>query len=74
MITWKDVYMQEEMRKVRMAEAESARMMKAVRGEEGNTEKNNKVYLLKLTLATKLVKWGDALRTLGSEMSLAGER
>jgi hypothetical protein len=74
MVTWKEVYMQEEMRKVRMAEAEEFRMAKAARSEEGSSTKKTKVYLLKLYAATKLVQWGDALRAWGSEMSLAGER
>jgi hypothetical protein len=74
MVTWKEVYMQEEMRKVRMAEAEQVRLAKAARSEEGNSEKNTKVYLLKLYAATKLVQWGDALRAWGAELSLAGER
>ena len=73
MVTWKEVYVQEEMRKVRMAEAESVRMMKAARSEKQGSAKKDKVYLLKLYLATKLVEWGDALRARGSEMSLAGE-
>jgi hypothetical protein len=73
MVTWKEVYVQEEMRKVRMAEAEQVRMVKAAKSEEKDSTKENKVYLLKLYAATKLVKWGDALRALGSEMSLAGE-
>ena len=74
MVTWKDVYVQEEMRKVRMAEAEGFRMAKAARSEEGSSAKKTRVYLFKLYAATKLVQWGDALRAWGSELSLAGER
>ena len=76
MITWKEVYLQEEMRKVRMAEAQNARMVKiaTAKAEDGKSAKKDKIYLLKLFLATKLVEWGDALRARGSEMSLAGER
>jgi hypothetical protein len=76
MITWKDVYVQEEMRKVRMAQAEGARMMKAVRAtkEDKGISKKKKPYLLSLSVVTKLVQWGDALRARRTDLSLAGER
>jgi hypothetical protein len=56
-----------------MAEAEQARMVKAsnANAEEDSSSKKKKPYLLLLSAVTRLVKWGDAQRARGSDLSLA---
>lgn len=75
MVTWKEVYVQEEMRKVRMAQAENARMVKiakaAANAKSGSQKK--KPYLVILGAATKLVKATGSLKVQESEVALASE-
>ena len=71
MVTWKEVHVQEEMRKVRMAQAEQARMMKAARAEnKASASQKKKPYLLLLGAVTRLVKWSDSLRERNSKMTM----
>ena len=72
MISWKDVHVQAEIRKDRIAKAEQARIIKAVKSEEGGPTKKEPNLLL-LGVATRLVKLGDALRTRGTNLRLANE-
>ncbi len=72
MISWKDVHVQAEIRKDRIAKAEQARIIKAIRAEEDGPTKKEPNLLL-LGVATKLVKWGDALRAREADLSLANE-
>ncbi len=70
MVTYKDFYVQEEMRKVRMAEAEQARMVKAAKSEDNDSSKKKKPYLLLLSAVTRLVGFGDSLRVRGTDLTL----
>ena len=72
MISWKDVHVQAEIRKDRIAKAEQARIIKAIRAEEDGPTKKEPNLLL-LGVATRLVKLGDALRTRGTNLRLANE-
>ena len=72
MISWRDAHIQDEIRKDRIAKAEKARIIKAIRAEEdGPTTKEPNLLLL--GVATKLVKLADVLRARGSDLSLANE-
>ena len=74
MVTWKEVHVQEEMRKVRMAEAEHARMVKVAKVQGKSSSKKNRPHLGLLAAATQLVKAADRLRARGSsEMTLTNE-
>ena len=70
MFTWKELYVQEEMRKERIAEAEQARMVKVAKAEKKSSSKK-KPYLVVLSAATRLVKWSDDLRQRERDLSLA---
>ena len=71
MVTYKEFYVQEEMRKVRMAEAEQARLVKAVKANaEGKASAKKKPYLLLLSVVTRLVGFGDSLRARGTDLTL----
>lgn len=72
MISWKDVHVQDEIRKDRIAKAEQARIIKAIRVEEDGTT-TEEPNLLLLAAATQLVKLADALRARGNNLSLANE-
>ena len=72
MVTWKEVHMQDEMRKVRMAQAEQARMVKAAKAENNATSKN-KPYLFLLGAATRLVKATGSLKVQETQMPLTSE-
>ena len=72
MISWKDVHVQAEISKDRIAKAEQARIIKSIRAEEDGPTKVEPNLLL-LDVATKLVKLGDALRARGTDLSLANE-
>ena len=74
MVTWKEVHVQEEMRRVRMAEAEQARMVKFVKsGNERKTPSMNRPYLLVLGAVTWLVKATGSLKVQSPELPLASE-
>ena len=72
MISWKDVHVQSEINKDRIAKAEQARIIKSIRAEDEVPTKKEPNLLL-LDVATKLVKLGDALRARGTDLSLANE-
>ncbi len=72
MFTYKEFYVQEEMRKARMAEAEHARMVKVAKAARKPSSKK-KPYLVVLSAATRLVKWSDELRARGSDLSMASK-
>ena len=75
MVTYKEFYVQEEMRKVRMAQAEHARMVKAAKANaEGKTSRKKKLYLLLLGAVTRLVKWSDSLRARGTDLSMVDRK
>ena len=72
MISWKDVHVQDEIRKDHIAKAEKARMINAIRAEDEINTKNEPNLLL-LSAATYLVKLADALRARRTDLSLANE-
>jgi hypothetical protein len=60
MLSWKDYYVQEEMRKVRMEEAEHARLVKLVSGDSGSPVKDIVLRMVEY-VGSRMVSWGDYL-------------
>ena len=72
MISWKDVHVQAEINKDRIAKAEQARIVKSIQAEDDGPT-NKEPNLLLLSAATQLVKLADALRARRADLSLANE-
>ena len=71
MVTYKEFYVQEEMRKVRMAQAEQARMVKVAKSQGKSSSKKKRPHLGLLAAATRLVKVADDLRARENDLSMA---
>jgi hypothetical protein len=60
MLSWKDYYVQEEVRKDRLREANKARLVKSLKHKVGGEAKNAGEQLLE-KVGYRLVQWGGSL-------------
>jgi hypothetical protein len=60
MLSWKDYYVQEEVRQDRLREANQARLVKSLSRKAGSEAKQAQDQLLE-KVGHRLVQWGDTL-------------
>jgi len=71
MYTWKDYYVQEQIRQERLAEAKQQRLVRMLSRQKAIDDKKAAARLLE-RVGYQLVVWGDALLRQVAERSLAG--
>jgi hypothetical protein len=71
MLSWKDYYVQEQVRQDRLREARHQRLVRLVSRQQKIDDKKAAARLLE-RLGYRLVMWGDALLRQVAERSLAG--
>ncbi|MFL7814077.1 MAG: hypothetical protein AB8I40_10425 [Anaerolineales bacterium] len=70
MYTWKDYYVQEQIRQERLAEAKQQRLVRMLSRQKAIDDKKAAARLLE-RVGYQLVVWGDALLRQVAERSLA---
>ena len=68
----KDYYVQEQMRKDRMASAAHARLVKSVSSQKESALKKVSIQILKM-VGSRLVRWGDSLLNRCEKLSLVSQ-
>jgi hypothetical protein len=72
MLSWKDYYVQEQVRNDRLEEAKQARLVKSVSRQKGSAFKKVSVQLQE-KVGSQLVQWGESLRGRSPERPLVSE-
>ena len=72
MLSWKDFYVQEQRRKDLLAEAEHARLVKRFTSQKESYFKKVSSQVLE-SVGSRLVKWGDSLRSRNADMNMASQ-